>query len=339
MLTAVDMRAAGASRMTREYLAGVVAAIRAVEPRRQMVVFTESGDENPVAGTSHYPLARGGARQPAAKAGAEVLLAPLTAAVPDSGAAQLLFTAELGALPGGDDGWRDRRRLARLQQAVTKGTRLVVPWESLIVPAQKQLGLPLDRIHAIPPGVDPAFEAPRTAIVSGSYIVFVASPSVTNAQDEDALLAALLERFSEAIVVVGRSGPLPPAFDNDRVLQIEYCAPSHLSSVFQHAQLVLLAGTAEEAPFAVLPPLIAGARVVTPRIAPVQEVAGDAVIFVERHSLGGVLDAVERALTEPSTTRQERVRRGRQLVRQFTWPATAWKVLNLVQRLEKEQRG
>lgn len=336
MLTAVDMRAAGVSRLTRDYLGDVVTAMRAVEPRRHLVAFTGPDDENPLPGAGHYPLAKGAARKPAGKAGAEVLLAPLSTASPDSGAAQLLFAAELSTLPGGDEGWRDRRHSAQLQQAVARGTRLVVPWESLVVPAQKHVGLPLDRIHAVPPGVDPAFETPRAALVSGDYIVFSASSGSSNTASEDELLAALLERFSEAIVVVGRQRPISPHLCSDRVLQIEHCAPSHLASILQHSQLAVLAAEPDETPFAVLPPLMAGARIVTPRTAAVQEIAGDVAIFIERHSLGGALDAMERAMQEPPAGRQERVRRGRQIARQFTWTSAAWKVLHLVQRLEKE---
>jgi glycosyltransferase involved in cell wall biosynthesis len=82
-----------------------------------------------------------------------------------------------------------------------------------------------------------------------------------------------------------------------------------------------------------LPPLEAmalGTRVVASRIEPVEEVCGDAAIYVDPHDAADVARGIERVLEEPEQQRQAAIAVGFARAHQYSWARTAGELEALI---------
>lgn len=325
-------------------------AIKLAQPGTRMVVLGDAEHLAPYAGceTIEIPpaagglggLLRGGRAQAEAieKAGINFLLSPLDAPIAGTEIPQLLYALDLapwepdpGALPG-----KVRRPDASLVKACGKARGIVVPSEHLRRRCAEMFDAPLDRIAVAPPGVTPAFQSRQQPFIEAPYLVVLvdALTAPHTARLREALVT-LQKELPHTFVVVGP--PLEAEEEPDhwgpRTVRIEQCPDLLLAGLYQHASLLVYPALHDGCGVRVLEALAAGVPIVVPKSGAIPEVAGDSPLYYNADSIGTMLQAVRRVVTEQPDQRLQRIRLGqRHASAQNTWDKCAWKLLNAIKR-------
>jgi len=214
-----------------------------------------------------------------------------------------------------------------------KSGSVVVPSEFLHKQLLEALQIPLDRVQVAPPGAAEALKAPEPPLLEEPYLLAVGT---TDASRNTESLRHLFERLKgelpHALVVVGRPGDAEPEWP-DRVLRIERVGWARLAALYQHASLYIHPAAYDGCGLAVLEAMAAGAPIACGRIGAIPELAGNVPYYFNAESVESMTGVVRRALAEDEGARQKRIQAGQRATAEFTWEATAWKVLHALQRL------
>lgn len=332
------------------YFRRLIEAVRLAQPGTRMLVLGDEAHLAPYAGceTLEMPapagglgaLLRGSRALPEAieKSGIDILLSPLDAPLAGTEIPQLLYALDLApwepdpaALPA-----KARRPDSALLKACSKARGIVVPSEHLRRRCADLFDAPLDRIAVAPPGVSPGFQSSQPPFIEAPYLVVLvdALTAPHTAKLREALVT-LQKEMPHTFVVVGP--PLEAEEEPDhwgpRTVRIEQCPDVLLAGLYQHAALLVYPALHDGCGVRVLEALAAGVPVVVPKSGAIGEVAGDSPLYYNAESIGTMLQAVRRVVTEKPDQRQQRIRLGqRHASAQNTWDKCAWKLLNAIKR-------
>jgi glycosyltransferase involved in cell wall biosynthesis len=235
-------------------------------------------------------------------------------------------------------GWKDRVVFRRaVPRAARRAARVLTVSERTRRDLIELYGLPAERIVVTPNGVDPAFHPagplpadPLRPSDSGADL-----PCDSLSQDSYALAVgaiqarkdplAALEAASAAGLPLVVAGP-----EKDAALAAElrrrgarvlgYVETERLAELYRGAACLVQASRYEGFGLPVLEAMASGTPVVAVREPALEEVAGEAAVFVEA---GGLADGIRRALAE----RERLVAAGLERARAFSWRATAERTL------------
>jgi len=184
-------------------------------------------------------------------------------------------------------------------------------------------GIPAEKIHVIPHGVDPAF-SPGDGQAEG-YLLFVGA--VQRRKDPRAALEAALD-LGMPLVVAGPDRE--PALATElRTLGADlrgYVEKAELAELYRGATCLVVPSRYEGFGLPVLEALASGTPVVAAPDRALIEVAGDAAVYAERDDLAGaILHAVER--------REELRASGLARAALFSWAEAARRTVEVYRRL------
>jgi glycosyltransferase involved in cell wall biosynthesis len=196
-----------------------------------------------------------------------------------------------------------------------------------------------DRVVAVPYGVRLPPPGPHPA-PGAPYLL--ALGSTDRRKDLTTLVAAFDEVASKHVdlrlILAGPDGDaaeqLKQAISGSphrhRIRQLGWVDDAARSSLLYGAAVVVYPSLYEGFGFVPLEAMLAGAPVVTTRVASIPEVAGDAALYVAPGDSEAMAEAIERALTDTSLA-VDLVIRGRARAADFTWARTAAGMADLFQ--------
>jgi glycosyltransferase involved in cell wall biosynthesis len=202
----------------------------------------------------------------------------------------------------------DRRFAAwarRAHRAAALGAAaLVCPSEATAAAVRERWGVPAERIFVAHHG--PGQALPPTAPGPPRHVLYVGD---AEPRKNLALLHAAMERFTALpLRVAGRAG--------------EPVDPAGLAALYAGALALVHPSVEEGFGLTPLEAMAAGVPVVAARCAAVEEVCGDAALYVDAHDPAALADRLERLLGAPEL-RSEHVARGRRRAARFSWEASA----------------
>ena len=239
-----------------------------------------------------------------------------------------------------DDRWR--RRFAK---AVKKAGAVIVPSVSAKGDLVAAHGIPEERVHAVPHGVDAAAfaavsDASITAVrerfgVRGPYAVFVGG--LEPRKNLVALVRAFAASGVEATLVIagGRVRWFPaeearvwaavralPEPARSRVVLTGYVSDEDKHALIAGAEGLLYPSLYEGFGFPVLEAMAAGTPVLTSNVSSLPEVAGADALLIDPKDEPAIADGIRRLL-EDAQLRERLIGPGRARAAEFTWEATA----------------
>jgi glycosyltransferase involved in cell wall biosynthesis len=224
-------------------------------------------------------------------------------------------------------GWKDGLVFRRVvPRAVRRAARVLTVSERSKADLVELYGVAGERVVVTPNGVDPAFHplepgerAPSDTVSQGPYVLAVGA-----IQRRKNPLAALDAANAAGLPLVV-AGPEKDAALADelrrRGARVEgYVETGRLAELYRGAACLVQTSHYEGFGLPVLEAMACGTPVVAVREAALEEVAGDAAVFVDDD---GLADGIRRALAE----RDRLVAAGLERARGFSWRATAERTL------------
>jgi glycosyltransferase involved in cell wall biosynthesis len=221
-------------------------------------------------------------------------------------------------------GLKDRLVFRRVvPRAVRRAARVLTVSERTKADLVELYGVGAERVVVTPNGVDPAFRpgptSPSYKLLQGSYVLAVGAIQARKNQ------LAALEAASAVglpLVVAGPEKDAELAAElRRRGARVEgYVETERLAELYRGAACLVQASRFEGFGLPVLEAMASGTPVVAVRERALEEVAGDAAVFVEGD---GLVDGIRRALAE----RERLVAAGLERARGFSWRATAERTL------------
>jgi alpha-1,3-rhamnosyl/mannosyltransferase len=212
------------------------------------------------------------------------------------------------------------------------------------------LGLPPERVHAIPIGVGqefrsgPAPEAVASAVarygISGQYLLTIGNflphknlPRLVEAHQE--LPATLRQRFTLVLAgTAARHGPAqsvePLSLARPGVLLPGFIAPEDLPLLYAGATALVCPSLAEGFGLPVLEAMACGTPVVCARAGALPEVAGDAALYVDPTDVGSIAAGLDTIL-ENEPLRRGLASRGLARARLFEARKTTARLVDLLE--------
>jgi glycosyltransferase involved in cell wall biosynthesis len=165
----------------------------------------------------------------------------------------------------------------------------------------------------------------------------------------------LIEAFSHAVrkaggakdldlVIVGKKGWLyddilaaPKTYHvESRVKFLEYVPDSDLALLYAHAVCFVMPSLYEGFGFPVLEAMAYGCPVVVSRTSSLPEIAGESGIYVDPEDIESIAHGLVTALTSRgSREEKERIEKGHQQVKKFSWETAAKKTLEVIEEVGK----
>ena len=218
-------------------------------------------------------------------------------------------------------GLKDRLVFHRVvPRAVRRAARVLTVSERTKHDLVQLYGVASDRVFVTPNGVDPAFHpTPSDTVSQGSYLLAVGA--IQARKNQLAALAAA-SAVGLPLVVVGPERDAVLAEElRRRGARVEgHVDIERLAELYRGAACLLQASRFEGFGLPVLEAMASGTPIVAVREPAVQEVAGDAAIFVDED---GLADGIRLALRE----RERLSAAGLERARGFSWRATAERTL------------
>lgn len=237
-------------------------------------------------------------------------------------------------------------------QAARRAHRIVTPSEFSRGDIVERLGIPPERVEAIPHGIPDSYAPPadpqadlerlraRYGIRPG-YLLYLGTLQPN--KNIECLCAAyqLLRRggFPGQLVLAGAPGWLYGEMwrriaargDDAGVVQTGFVEDGDIPRLYGSCAAFVLVSLLEGFGIPVLEAMACGAPVVAARACSLPEVGGEAALLVEPHDVEAIAAAMERA-ARPGAERAERVARGLEWARRFTWEESARRHVAAYQR-------
>ncbi len=253
---------------------------------------------------------------------------------------------------------RFRRRFAR---AVRHAGAIVVPSVSARGDLVARYGVPEDRVHAIPHGVDaeafaavPAEELERVRErygIRGPYLLFVGG--LEPRKNVVALVRAFAASGVDATLVIagGRVRWFPaeearifaavrrlPERVRSRIVMTGYVSEADKRALVAGAEGLAYPSLYEGFGFPVLEAMAAGTPVLTSNVSSLPEVAGEDALLVDPKDEHAIAEGLRRLL-EDGGLRERLIGPGRARAAGFTWEATARRTAEVLHAVARSGRG
>jgi len=211
-------------------------------------------------------------------------------------------------------------------RAVRRAARVLTVSERTKRDLVELYGVPAERIVVTPNGVDPAFrpleqgeEGPSNSLLLGSYVLAVGAIQRRKNQ-----LAALEAASAVGLPLVVAGPEKDPALAQELRARgarvVGHVETERLAELYRGAACLVQASRYEGFGLPVLEAMACGTPVVAVPEPALEEVAGDAAVFVEE---AGLADGIRRALAE----RDRLVAAGLERARRFSWRTAAERTL------------
>jgi glycosyltransferase involved in cell wall biosynthesis len=268
----------------------------------------------------------------------------------------LAFEVYPRTAPQIDERWR--RRFAR---AVRRCGAVIVPSVSAKGDLVARHGIPEDRVHAIPHGVDaeafaavPAEELARVRArygIRGPYVLFVGG--LEPRKNVVALVRAFAASGIEASLVIagGRVRWFPaeearifaearrlPEPVRSRVIMTGYVSEPDKRALIAGALALAYPSLYEGFGFPVLEAMAAGTPVLTSNVSSLPEVAGEDALLVDPKDEHAIAEGLRR-IVEDGALRERLIGPGRARAAGFTWEATARATAAVLHAVAAAARG
>jgi glycosyltransferase involved in cell wall biosynthesis len=216
--------------------------------------------------------------------------------------------------------------------AARRARRIVVPSHAAATDLHELLGVPAEKIRAVPqgPGLDPVVAPTPAAELRERFGLgdrpLVLSVSAGRPHKNLARLVAAMEGIDATLVVPGYQ----TAFETRRrgdaaAADVVYCgwvSERDLEGLYGAATLLAFPSLAEGFGLPVLEAMRRGLPVACSNTTSLPEVAGDAAVTFDPESVTEIAGAIRRLLDDPAL-REDLARRGRERARRFSWERTA----------------
>jgi glycosyltransferase involved in cell wall biosynthesis len=218
------------------------------------------------------------------------------------------------------------------------------------------LGVPTDKIAVVHEAagdqyrpVEPtvALETARRYGIDGRYVLSVGSlePGKNRARLIRAMRLLRDEGVDATLVIVGQRAwkyeddlELIADLDmRDRVIMPGYVAAEDLPALYSRATVVALPSLYEGFGLPVIEAMACGAPVLTSNVSATAEVAGDAALLVNPHSLDAIRDGLRSLLSVPDL-RGDLSKRGLARAAEFSWARAADETHVVYERVVREAR-
>ncbi len=236
-----------------------------------------------------------------------------------------------------------------------RANRIIVPSAATRDDLQREYGVAPERVDIVPHGVDTTrfHQLPPDTIqaslsrlgVKQPYLLFVST--IQPRKNLTRLIEAFesLGRSDIQLVIAGgagwKSGPIVERIRTSSrgsaIHWLGYVADEHLPALYNGASAFAFPSLYEGFGMGVLEAMACGCPVVTSNTSSLPEVAGDAALLVDPHSVTSIQLGLERALD--LGTAKVLAKRGEKHVAQFTWDRAAWLTLASIRRAYAEAGG
>ncbi len=266
----------------------------------------------------------------------EILYGPLQTATEASPEIQAPFALDLSYLSSTDTSsrWRTPSMERELRRVCARMPVVIAPSESVRQQLLRLLGVPMNKVVVAHPGSDPAYETPGRTIMDGPYLITFCN---TRHRGEVALLIQAFERVQQdiphALVVLGRPDDSEPDDWGSRVLRIHHCPVAQMAGLIQHSTGYICTSAHEGACLALLEAMRAGARIISPRVGGLEEIAGKSIVYYNHESVGSLVSAIDRVLRESPTDRSGNIEYAKRRAAEYTWDRCAWRTLSAFKRV------
>lgn len=147
-----------------------------------------------------------------------------------------------------------------------------------------------------------------------------------------------------SLVIVGKKGWLydeilsaPKKYGLEKRVQfLDFVPDSDLPKLYENAQCFALPSLYEGFGLPVLEAMSHSVPVVVSSTSSLPEIAGDAGIYVDPEDAGSIAAGLTQAITEKGTIRSNRVKLGKDRVKDFTWDKAAEKVMAVLTEVGKK---
>jgi glycosyltransferase involved in cell wall biosynthesis len=226
-----------------------------------------------------------------------------------------------------------------LYDALAGCERLIAVSGATAASLEESLGIPSERITVTHEGVAPAFREERKPYQPGwPYLLHVggAGPGKNLSRVVEAWRMVCDHGVHIHLILSGVTPDQVNAFAGSQkvgTLQGLHCVPSlhdcQLNALYRGAELLLFPSIVEGFGLPVAEAMACGCPVVTSKTSPMEEVAGNAALFVDPNSTSEIVAASERIMADRAL-RRSLIEQGKIRARQLTWERTAERTAHIL---------
>jgi len=275
------------------------------------------------------------AGEAAARAGADVLLSPLEAAVPKPPLPQcgFIFDARPFAQAPAKRGWFAKP--APPPKVPTQDfSQIFVPSQFLRKQLLEELEVPMDKVVVAPLGASKPFRTAQDLFVEKPFIFYRgplgASANTTMLFD---VFRKLASELPHTFIVASPTGGEEPGALPPRFLRVESAGETHLASLYQHCDCFVQPSVYDAAGLSIIEAMAAGAPIACGRVGCLPEIAGNVPFYFNPESSDSIIGVIRRVLDETGEARAQRSKAGQKAAAEYTWSECAWKIMHALKRL------
>lgn len=230
---------------------------------------------------------------------------------------------------------------------ISDATRKELEWKALVPP---------ERVMTLHIGVHPSFKPEADALagakaerllggsLKGAGLLHVGSTIPRKRIDLLLTLFAAISRSLPDARLIRVGGSLTPAQERlaerlgiaDRVISLPFLEPAVLAAVYRRSDLLLLTSESEGFGLPILEAMACGTPVAARGIPAAREVGGDAIVYLSGDDpeiwAAEVIDELRELKGNPARL-EDRVRSGLRQAAQFSWDATADRLIGIYQQV------
>ena len=330
------------------YLRNVLIKMREIQPDTDFTLFTDANNHASFKGWDRVFVGKQGPDGPddgtpveksldrAVKhAQVDIVFTPLQTSGMVSAVPVVPYALDLSFVEkaGKTGGWRTPPLIRDMKRVVGRAQVFVTPSEYVRKQLLAHLAVPMDRVVVAPPGADPALERANASIAEEPYLITLGD---TRHRGHLSFLLDAFQRLKDEIphnlVVLGRPDHTEPEDWGSRVLRIHRCPVPQMAGLLRHSDAFVCTSLHEGACITILEAMRGGARVITPRVGGIPEIAGNYPVYYNHESVASLMGAIRRTLDETPEERSRQILFSRRRAAEFTWENCAWRTLAAFKR-------
>jgi glycosyltransferase involved in cell wall biosynthesis len=225
-----------------------------------------------------------------------------------------------------------------VRSAVRRCPAVITPSRHTASLLQEHLGVPQERCHPIPHGIQAGFFAGPSPeqYQDAPYILYVGRLGATkNVQRLIEAFERIQGKISHRLILAGEGERPPTTLPPHRVTFKGHVPFQELIELYRHASLFVFPSLYEGFGLPPLEAMASGCPVVVSRAGSLPEVCGEAALYVDPYDVGSISQGMHRVLTDDGL-QENLIARGLEQARLYTWERSAREHLRI---LESVARG